>query len=983
MHLRSFVSLCVLGSIGVLLAPPAEALPGAPPIGAVSAASSTLEALLEVPLLKKLYGGALPAPVNGLYTFKKDGTPAFYAKQGPSGWVAIVPLPSAVIAKLDPLNAVTFNGAFFVVGSSNDVKALFGTAVLGGGAIPAPVGDSNADTADVSLLAFVTPKSNGPFSPLLKAKIMASATHVLVGTLSADVVGVFEQTAVPSGQLSLLAPDSSFASAAPGGPKLVLHGISYQLTLSGGHATLSGQASSLTLDKTTLPGVKLSFLNPTSANRSVVLSSSSKKALPAIGSGPLAFQVTDLALSGTLTSGSGAFALEGKANWLKASLGMAINVTDGNLDARFRVASAPPIALPNDSGSFVMSDLSAMLEPGDAALDLAGALTLKVQGKALNFNGNVSASTKGVMLSGTMTNAFASPAGAFGLSGATLYGALASDGVAVGLRGKGNLGSTQVNDLTFCVAGVPGTLKQAGLVLNANDVTADSLFAMTNEVLTAAKQSKIAKPTLPLPSLKSVNVYYLTPTAPVGVTCANPALGLNSQSLLTTASVPLMGLGNFGFKLTVVPEQSAAAFDATLTTDSGALRKVLRDVLPGYAATENRAVRSAQKALVDDALDAANATQEKVMSGIKDLLGGTKKSLSDIKAACKDLAKFIPTDKERKQAKALCSQLDAAISGVSKAEAAVDKFENSFDDSLSRSRSALAVLSSRLEVKKVRVYSKLGGSGEKAKLELVLGLGDFDLTTLVELGASLPSSPEALGDLLKGNIALSFDEAAKVTGSGAAKAKEKAKLRPLDHVSTALEWADDMAYLFDDAKYQRIGIPGKSPGFGIPDQPHLRDRPLRGVDAWKNCRFCYGMDAAFRKGGTAYFFKGDEYVRWDVEDDKLLDQTPQKIANLWPTLDADFKQGFDAATVGGSDFEWVYLFKGNRWLRVKLSTGHADAPQLISVGWKIDDEFDKGIDSAFNNYAGKLYFFKGSKYIRLTGNKQDDDFPRVIKGNWP
>jgi hypothetical protein len=86
--------------------------------------------------------------------------------------------------------------------------------------------------------------------------------------------------------------------------------------------------------------------------------------------------------------------------------------------------------------------------------------------------------------------------------------------------------------------------------------------------------------------------------------------------------------------------------------------------------------------------------------------------------------------------------------------------------------------------------------------------------------------------------------------------------------------------------------------------------------------------------GKAYFFKGAQYVRYDVKTDKVDSGYPVPILGNWPGWPALFGSGIDAGVL-------------------------------------------------WNN--GKAYYFKGSQYIRydIAADKVDPGYPAAIAGNWP
>jgi hypothetical protein len=149
-------------------------------------------------------------------------------------------------------------------------------------------------------------------------------------------------------------------------------------------------------------------------------------------------------------------------------------------------------------------------------------------------------------------------------------------------------------------------------------------------------------------------------------------------------------------------------------------------------------------------------------------------------------------------------------------------------------------------------------------------------------------------------------------------------------IDTALDWGNGKVYFFKGADYLRYDIPANRVDAGYPLP--IRDHWI-GMD---DVGFADGLNASVNWGnGKVYFFKNESYVRYDVEQDRVDDGFPRTINEGWP--------GFGAVGFGSS------------------------------------------LDSALNWGNGKVYFFKGDSYLRydIAGDAIDPGFPLDIDGHWP
>jgi Hemopexin len=156
--------------------------------------------------------------------------------------------------------------------------------------------------------------------------------------------------------------------------------------------------------------------------------------------------------------------------------------------------------------------------------------------------------------------------------------------------------------------------------------------------------------------------------------------------------------------------------------------------------------------------------------------------------------------------------------------------------------------------------------------------------------------------------------------------------------------------------------------------------------------FATGIDAALNGQGPyigkAYFFRGNQFVRYDWLQNKVDDGYPQPLS-AW-SLPGPFGTTVGDALEGeGPYFVKAYFFRGNQfvrydWLQNKGDDGY---PQPISA-WNLPGPFATNIDAALNGqglYIGKAFFFREDQYVRYDWlqNKVDDGYPKPIVGNWP
>ena len=143
------------------------------------------------------------------------------------------------------------------------------------------------------------------------------------------------------------------------------------------------------------------------------------------------------------------------------------------------------------------------------------------------------------------------------------------------------------------------------------------------------------------------------------------------------------------------------------------------------------------------------------------------------------------------------------------------------------------------------------------------------------------------------------------------------------------------------------------------------------------------LDATINWGdGRAYFFKGFRYLRYDIDGD-IVDVGPTAISDNWTALPASFQTDLDTAVNWGDGF--AYFFKGPDYLRYNIDKDIVDVgPTAISNNWPaLPAEFQSHLDAAFNWGDGHAYFFKGPNYVRYDiGSDTVDIASTPISTNW-
>lgn len=196
---------------------------------------------------------------------------------------------------------------------------------------------------------------------------------------------------------------------------------------------------------------------------------------------------------------------------------------------------------------------------------------------------------------------------------------------------------------------------------------------------------------------------------------------------------------------------------------------------------------------------------------------------------------------------------------------------------------------------------------------------------------------------------------------------------------------------FKGDKYVRFDIATNKIDPGYPrkiahDWPGMKeagfDRDIDGTVYWSEWRL--------------YFFKGSQFLLFDLRSNKVVEPAPVPIVSQgnWQRVqEADFGSGINAAVNWGSNGK-LYFFKGDQFIRFDMPTNQMDGSSSAPIhspanpnNWPglNQDGFDRDLDAALNWGDGKLYFFKGDKFIRFdvaTNKAEGIPTPIDSAGNW-
>ena len=137
--------------------------------------------------------------------------------------------------------------------------------------------------------------------------------------------------------------------------------------------------------------------------------------------------------------------------------------------------------------------------------------------------------------------------------------------------------------------------------------------------------------------------------------------------------------------------------------------------------------------------------------------------------------------------------------------------------------------------------------------------------------------------------------------------------------------------------------------------------------------------------GKIYFFNSGSYTRYDIVNDRSDGGYPAQITTFWHNWPAAWSDGVDAGLYYGNNK--AYFFRGSQYLRYDVVTDQVDPgyPKPIVGNWGNWPASWTSIDASVLWTNGKIYFFRGAEYLRydVAADRVDAGYPKPIAGNWP
>lgn len=200
-------------------------------------------------------------------------------------------------------------------------------------------------------------------------------------------------------------------------------------------------------------------------------------------------------------------------------------------------------------------------------------------------------------------------------------------------------------------------------------------------------------------------------------------------------------------------------------------------------------------------------------------------------------------------------------------------------------------------------------------------------------------------------------------------------------IDAAVLWNNGNAYMFRGEQYLRYDVAT----FAVEIAPRTT------AAYWKSWpKGWTKLSAAINNGdGKAYFFKDSLYMRWDMATIRKDPDYPRPIDDgfsTWPTM-TTWPTTWTTAPDAGfmMPYGYAYFFRGDEYIKYDSATNTimSGYPKKIAAEWDGWPATWTSVDAAFARTSKRVYFFRGTKYIRYTmGVGVDSGYPKTIATEW-
>lgn len=196
------------------------------------------------------------------------------------------------------------------------------------------------------------------------------------------------------------------------------------------------------------------------------------------------------------------------------------------------------------------------------------------------------------------------------------------------------------------------------------------------------------------------------------------------------------------------------------------------------------------------------------------------------------------------------------------------------------------------------------------------------------------------------------------------------------NVNACAVW-NNKAYFFSGEQYLRFDIPSDK----VDQDPRLIREWWPG---WPQSWWSGGIQGALPLNQFIYFFRGGEYIRFDMNENRVSPGYPRPIAGNWPGWPASWSDGIDGCVRWAGNL--AYFFKGRYYIRYDLSLDKVTGgPTEINTAW---GNWPAGWATRCNGGGvwpdGRAYLFSDGDYVlyNIAADAVMGGYPMAVINNW-